>query len=79
MTLDLDRIDPTAPLPAGKPTTRGTTAKPNAWTTAEKIKVKGRYDAADLAPVQHLDFGAGAPPYVRGPYATMYTQRPWTI
>ncbi len=32
-----------------------------------------------MADAQHLDFGAGAPPYLRGPYASMYVQRPWTI
>ncbi len=41
--------------------------------------MKAHYGAEDLADAQHLDFGAGAPPYLRGPYASMYVQRPWTI
>jgi methylmalonyl-CoA mutase len=49
------------------------------YPTSEGIKLKSRYQAQDLADAQHLDFGAGAPPYLRGPYASMYVQRPWTI
>ncbi|SDM40367.1 methylmalonyl-CoA mutase [Catalinimonas alkaloidigena] len=79
MQPDFARIDPTAPLPERAPSAGPPTPKTPAWLTAEGIKVKPRYAADDLKPVQHLDFGAGAPPYVRGPYATMYTQRPWTI
>ncbi len=37
------------------------------------------YKAQDLADARHLDLGAGVPPYLRGPYASMYVQRPWTI
>lgn len=49
------------------------------WKTAERIEVKPYYTADDLADVEHLGFVAGIPPYLRGPYATMYVQRPWTI
>ena len=49
------------------------------WASAEKIKVKPYYTLSDLEKVEHLDFGAGVPPYLRGPYSTMYTTRPWTI
>ncbi len=49
------------------------------WKTAERIEVKPFYTAQDLADVEHLGFVAGIPPYLRGPYATMYVQRPWTI
>jgi methylmalonyl-CoA mutase len=49
------------------------------WQTPEKIPVKKVYYQTDLEHVEHLDFAAGIPPYLRGPYATMYTVRPWTI
>jgi methylmalonyl-CoA mutase len=48
-------------------------------STAEKIDLKSFYSAEDLKYAQHLGFGAGIPPYLRGPYSTMYTVRPWTI
>ena len=37
------------------------------------------YTREDLTPLEHLNYAAGIPPYLRGPYATMYTMRPWTI
>ena len=40
---------------------------------------KSLYTAADLEGVEHLDSQPGQAPFVRGPYASMYTQRPWTI
>ncbi|MDX1637698.1 MAG: methylmalonyl-CoA mutase [Balneolaceae bacterium] len=49
------------------------------WETPEQIPVKGSYFEEDLEGIGHLDFAAGIPPYLRGPYATMYTFRPWTI
>jgi len=45
----------------------------------ESIAIKPLYTAADLEPFEHLGYTAGLPPYLRGPYATMYTVRPWTI
>jgi methylmalonyl-CoA mutase len=50
-----------------------------AWVTPEKIEVKRSYSEDDIAGFEHLDFAAGIPPYLRGPYSTMYTVRPWTI
>jgi methylmalonyl-CoA mutase len=41
--------------------------------------VKALYEAKDLEKMQHLDFLSGFAPYLRGPYASMYVQRPWTI
>lgn len=49
------------------------------WNTMEQIPVKSLYTQEDLKDVQHLDFLAGIPPFLRGPYATMYVQRPWTV
>jgi len=50
-----------------------------AWATPEGVAVKPLYDAADLEAIGHLNTMPGFPPYVRGPRATMYTNRPWTI
>ena len=49
------------------------------WETAEGIDVKPVFNDQDVARAEHLDFVAGIPPYLRGPYSSMYTQRPWTI
>lgn len=49
------------------------------WTTPEQIVVKEKYQYKDLDGVIHLGTLPGAPPYVRGPYASMYVGRPWTI
>jgi methylmalonyl-CoA mutase len=49
------------------------------WLTPEQIPVKRRYNASDIAHVEHLDSRAGSPPFLRGPYETMYTSRPWTV
>ncbi|PLX07602.1 MAG: methylmalonyl-CoA mutase [Marinilabiliales bacterium] len=47
--------------------------------TAEQIPVKKVYSKEDLENMEHLNFAAGLPPYLRGPYSTMYVMRPWTI
>lgn len=49
------------------------------WTTNEKIGVKPLYTAADIANAEHIDYVAGVPPFLRGPYATMYVMQPWTV
>ncbi len=49
------------------------------WETPEKISVKTFYSAADLEGMEHLEYGAGMPPYLRGPYSAMYAMQPWTI
>lgn len=49
------------------------------WTTAEQIPVKPQFEQSDIENLEHLDYAAGIPPYLRGPYSTMYTFRPWTI
>ena len=47
--------------------------------TMEQIDVKPVYRPEDLADCKHLGFTAGIPPFLRGPYATMYVTRPWTV
>ncbi|KGO90230.1 methylmalonyl-CoA mutase [Flavobacterium suncheonense] len=49
------------------------------FLTAEGIEVKSNYSETDLENLEHLEFGAGFAPNLRGPYATMYVRRPWTI
>ena len=49
------------------------------WQTPEGIAVKPLYTAADLENLETLDTMPGFAPYVRGPKATMYTNRPWTV
>ena len=46
------------------------------WKTNEQIRVKNLYTKEDIADCEHLGFTAGLPPFLRGPYATMYTMRP---
>ena len=49
------------------------------WVTPEGITVKPLYTAADIAGLQHTTTLPGFEPYIRGPQATMYAVRPWTI
>ncbi len=49
------------------------------WNTMEQIPVKPLYTEEDMEGVEHLDYQAGIAPFLRGPYATMYCFRPWTI
>ena len=49
------------------------------WNTLEQIPVNPVYTEADLDGMEHLDYVAGLPPFLRGPYPAMYAQRPWTV
>ena len=49
------------------------------WKSAEGIYVKSYFTKEDLEDADHLNFAAGLPPFLRGPYSTMYLQNPWTI
>ncbi|WKL43170.1 methylmalonyl-CoA mutase [Flavobacterium sp. ZE23DGlu08] len=51
----------------------------DAFLTAEGIELKPTYSEQDIENLTHLDFGAGFAPNLRGPYATMYVRRPWTV
>ena len=51
----------------------------NLWMTAEHIPVKPVYTKEDLENMEHLAYAAGVPPFLRGPYSTMYVMKPWTI
>src|ERR1700761_813354 len=58
---------------------RGPSPETLPWHTPEGIAVKPLYTAEDLAKLEHLDSLPGFAPYLRGPRATMYAHRPWTI
>jgi methylmalonyl-CoA mutase len=49
------------------------------WLTNEGISVKSIYAKEDLDGMEHLDYAAGIPPFLRGPYSGMYILSPWTI
>ncbi|GGM08995.1 methylmalonyl-CoA mutase [Dactylosporangium sucinum] len=68
VALGTPRVDESAGLP-----------QQDAWHTPEGIDVKPVYTAADLDGVEFLRGLPGIPPYVRGPYPTMYTTQPWTV
>ncbi len=49
------------------------------WVTAEHIPVKQIFTKEDIENFEHLSYAAGLPPYLRGPYSTMYVMQPWTV
>ena len=49
------------------------------WMTNEQLLVKALYTSADTKDLEHLAFTSGVPPFLRGPYPTMYVTRPWTV
>ncbi len=55
------------------------TGAPDVFRTAEDIDVKKTYTIADIGDKQQLHFAAGIAPFLRGPYSSMYVQKPWTI
>jgi methylmalonyl-CoA mutase len=89
----MTRIPSFADLPLGEPTAAddtaawaaaftaatGGTPEQLAWATPEGIAVPPLYTAADIAGLDFLGSFPGLPPFVRGPYPTMYTTQPWTI
>ncbi len=50
-----------------------------AFITGEEIPIKTNYSPVDIKGFEHLGFSSGLPPFLRGPYSSMYTTRPWTI
>jgi methylmalonyl-CoA mutase len=78
MRPDFSKIDY---KPAGKPAhALLSNAKENAeWLSPEHIPIKNFYTRDDLRGLEHLNYAAGIPPYLRGPYSTMYVMQPWTI
>lgn len=70
-------INLAADLPVGPPS--GNTSEGKPWRTAEGIPVPPHVGSEALQNARHLSFSAGQPPYLRGPYSTMYVLQPWTI
>ena len=54
-------------------------AAESTFMTPELIGIKGTYSACDLEGLEHLNYAAGIPPFLRGPYSTMYVMNPWTV
>ncbi|HEX7094713.1 MAG TPA: methylmalonyl-CoA mutase [Acidimicrobiales bacterium] len=81
---DLELTEPTAPadLDAWRKSVESTTGKDVdalVWDTPEGIGVKPLYTAADIEELDFLETYPGLPPFLRGPYPTMYVNQPWTI
>jgi methylmalonyl-CoA mutase len=55
------------------------TESKTAFKAPEQIDIKERYSSADIEGLEHIGFTAGLPPYLRGPYTTMYVMQPWTV
>jgi len=53
--------------------------KSGQWETNERIPIKPLYMEKDIKKLDHIGYTAGIPPFLRGPYATMYCMRPWTL
>ncbi len=60
------------PAPSKTPAT-------TSWMSPERFAIRTCYGSEDVKEFTHIDDTAGVPPYLRGPYATMYAVRPWTI
>ena len=60
-------------------TKEGNASESTTFPTAEKINLKAVYNKDDMKQLEHLNFAAGFPPFLRGPYSTMYVRKPWTI
>ena len=71
---DLNKLDLTDFKPV-----KGVNNEQKKFETDEKITVKNYYNLNDLSNHNHIHSIAGLPPFVRGPYSSMYTNRPWTI
>jgi methylmalonyl-CoA mutase len=67
--LDLKKIEPKSEFQTKSAET----------TTLDGISLKKQYSRENVKQIKHLHFAAGFPPFLRGPYTTMYVQRPWTI
>ncbi|WP_348263330.1 methylmalonyl-CoA mutase [Telmatobacter sp. DSM 110680] len=57
----------------------GSVVRSDEWLSPEHIAIKRSYTREDLVGLEHLEYAAGLPPYLRGPYSTMYVMQPWTI
>jgi methylmalonyl-CoA mutase len=80
--VDFESADTATPAPALEALRKDASAllaEAEHWETPEGIPVKPVYGPEDLKGVEHLGTLPGLPPFVRGPYPTMYVQQPWTV
>jgi methylmalonyl-CoA mutase len=76
MRPDFSKIDIGQTLSSVK---NGKRVVPTVWESAEGINIKPQYTFQEISDAEHTGFAAGLPPYLRGPYSTMYVLQPWTI
>jgi len=77
MRPDFSKIDYRSALSAS--TAPQASQSADSWMTAEHIAVPSYLNRKAVEGFEHLNYAAGIPPFLRGPYSTMYTQRPWTV
>jgi methylmalonyl-CoA mutase len=75
----MSRIPNFASVPRASVSSAEASVDAPVWTTPEGIDVKALYTEADLEGLDHLGTWPGLPPFLRGPYPTMYVNQPWTI
>ncbi|MEQ8585548.1 MAG: methylmalonyl-CoA mutase [Thalassobaculaceae bacterium] len=75
----MSRIPDFASIELGRGAEAAAPAGAEPWVTPEGIAVKPFYTAEDLEGLDHLNTWPGIPPFLRGPYPTMYVTKPWTI
>jgi methylmalonyl-CoA mutase len=75
----MSQVPDFATVPWGEPSLPAAGASTEPWLTPEGIAVKPVYGPDDLAGLDFLDTYPGVPPYLRGPYPTMYVTQPWTV
>jgi methylmalonyl-CoA mutase len=66
-------------IPFSTPKSIKNTKSASLWQTPEGIPIQSRYSNEDLVELEHLGYAAGIAPYLRGPYSTMYVNKPWTV
>lgn len=64
---------------AEKPQEADAVQESDEWLSPEHIAIKSVYTPDDISGLEHVEYAAGIPPYLRGPYSSMYALRPWTI
>ena len=79
MRPNFKNINITSDAFAAKGCTEASCQSQETWMTPELIPVKPIYTKEDLEGMEHLNYVAGIPPFLRGPYSGMYAMRPWTI
>jgi methylmalonyl-CoA mutase len=74
MRPDFSKINPLEEIKAP-----ASEVQPEQWQVPEQIPANSFYTQKDIQMAEHLNYSAGSPPFLRGPYSTMYAIRPWTI